>query len=86
MLSVFLIFFYEVIDMKKFKLTSLLLIATLAVSTLTACSTGNANADTKQSNGDVDIVIGTANGSLCLAPYTSPSITDILKKNSRQQV
>ena len=68
MLSVFLIFFYEVNDMKKNKLTSLLLTATLAFSALTACSTGNANADTAKSNGDVDIVIGTANGSLCLAP------------------
>ena len=67
MLSVFYLF-YEVIDMRKNKLTSLLLITTLAFTTFTACSAGDAGANAKQSNDDVDIVIGTANGSLCLAP------------------
>ena len=50
--------------MKKNKLTSLLLITTLAFTTLTACSAGDAGANAQQSNDDVDIVIGTANGSL----------------------
>ena len=58
-------------EMKRNRLASLLLIGAITLSTITACSGQNAgnNSNTaSQANGDVDIVIGTANGSLCLAP------------------
>ena len=57
--------------MKKNRLASLFLIGAITLSAITACSGQNAGNNTNsasQANGDVDIVIGTANGSLCLAP------------------
>ena len=51
---------------------SAMLIAALSISCMTACSskkkTSDSSASGGQSDGDVDIVIGTANGSLCIAP------------------
>ncbi|MBR3057880.1 MAG: ABC transporter substrate-binding protein [Clostridiales bacterium] len=62
--------------MKKLtgKIVSAMLIAAIGISGLMACSkkeetSGASNSSTgAQSNGDPDIIIGTANGSLCLAP------------------
>lgn len=63
--------------MKKLtrKLISVMLVAALGITSMTACSnkkkssdSGAASSNGGQSSGDVDIVIGTANGSLCLAP------------------
>ena len=45
------------------KIAAVMLIGAVAISALTACSKKESKDD-----GDVDIVIGTANGSLCLAP------------------
>lgn len=61
--------------MKKFakKVLSLMLVASFSIAGLAGCS-GKKESSTAgsssggQSTGDVDIVIGTANGSLCLAP------------------
>ena len=55
------------------KALSAMLVAALSISVLTACSgkretASGTTAAGGQSSGDVDIVIGTANGSLCLAP------------------
>ncbi|MBR5418564.1 MAG: ABC transporter substrate-binding protein [Clostridiales bacterium] len=54
------------------KILSAMLITALSISTMSACSKKNKSEGTTgeggQSSGDVDIVIGTANGSLCLAP------------------
>ena len=51
---------------------SAMLIAALSISCMTACNskkkTSDSSASGGQSDGDVDIVIGTANGSLCIAP------------------
>ena len=47
--------------LKKF--AALVLIGAVSLTALTAC-----NKEESKNDGDVDIVIGTANGSLCLAP------------------
>ena len=61
--------------MKKFakKVLSLILVASFSIAGLAGCigkkeSSAAGSSSGGQSSGDVDIVIGTANGSLCLAP------------------
>ena len=61
--------------MKKFavKLCSVMLVTALSIGGLSACSKkekseGSSSSSGGQSSGNVDIIIGTANGSLCLAP------------------
>lgn len=49
---------------KARKIAALLLIGSALMASVTACS----SKEEKKEDGDVDIVIGTANGSLCLAP------------------
>ena len=73
-------FFLSAIDeggMKHMKKTikrvlSVMLTAALTISSMAACSKKKSSEGTTaaggQSSGDVDIIIGTANGSLCLAP------------------
>lgn len=51
----------------KFKIASLFLAASIGLSLFSGCSAGDKK-DVIGNSGDVDIVIGTANGSLCLAP------------------
>ena len=54
------------------KLLSVMLVAAVGITSMTACSKKKKSEGTTaaggQSSGDVDIIIGTANGSLCLAP------------------
>ena len=54
------------------KLLSVMLVAAVGITSMTACSKKKKSEETTaaggQSSGDVDIIIGTANGSLCLAP------------------
>lgn len=56
----------------RMRMISTLLAATLSIGGLSACSkkenAGSSSSDGSQSSGKADIVIGTANGSLCLAP------------------
>ena len=57
----------------RMRILSAMLIASMSIAGLVACSKKeNANSSSSgggsQSSGDADIVIGTANGSLCLAP------------------
>lgn len=50
--------------MKNKKMLAMMMAGALALSSMTACG----KEAEKKSDADVDIVIGTANGSLCLAP------------------
>jgi len=57
----------------RMRILSAMLIASMSIAGLTACSKkesagSSSSGGGSQSSGDVDIVIGTANGSLCLAP------------------
>ncbi len=55
----------------RMRMISTLLAATLSIGGLSACSkkeNAASSSDGSQSSGKADIVIGTANGSLCLAP------------------
>lgn len=55
----------EIIMKQKIKVfAAMLLIGSTLMTSVTACS----KKETNEGDGDVDIVIGTANGSLCLAP------------------